>query len=435
MSRLHGVGQYKSDVKALLQPCYLASTMTRKPSKAFLFAKERRSKKRRNISRPGGIGKLSKNDLINILSRLTAKTILTCCSVCKSWRTLISDPEFANRHFERDHDQEEVVLRPDGPGSLSRTLILIDLDRLKPYAQFSLPLNDQLPFSGIEVVNSCNGLLYLSSYLDKNPVLVCNPITREYINIPATHTDHQQERLQAVASGLGFSLKSNQYKLLRIFDVGYGHGFDNLRSRGRQAEIYTLGKGSWRVIDQFPPRIPHSFLFGTYLKGTISWACANDINDKFDFIISFNFDKEQFEFVSLPPYSAANHKGISDLRMQGLGGCISVCDFSCAEYFDIWLLKDFGGKKKIWSKDYRIHMLHGKVHQPIRILNNEEILMIQGLNAMVSYNHLRMKLRRHKICGIQSHFGASIHIPSFVSLKDIVGGDEVEVLIVKVKCM
>ncbi|KAH8512255.1 hypothetical protein H0E87_009466 [Populus deltoides] len=383
MSRLHGVGQYKSEVKALLQPCYLASTMTRKPSKAFLFAKERRSKKRRNISRPGAIGKLSKNDLINILSRLTAKTILTCCSVCKSWRNLISDPEFANRHFERDHDQEEVVLLPDGPGSLSRTLILIDLDRLKPYAQFSLPLNDQLPFSGIEVVNSCYGLLCLSSYLDKNPVLVCNPITREYINIPATHTDHQQERLQAVASGLGFSLKSNQYKLLRIFDVGYGHGFDNLRSHGRQAEIYTLGKGSWR---------------------------------------------EQFEFVSLPPYSAANHKGISDLRMQGLGGCISVCDFSCAEYFDIWLLKDFGGKKKIWSKDYRIHMLHGKVHQPIRILNNEEILMIQGSNAMVSYNHLRMKLRRHKICGIQSNFGASIHIPSFVSLKDIVGGDEVEVL-------
>lgn len=130
------------------------------------------------------------------------------------------------------------MLRPDGPGSLSRTLILIDLDRLKPYAQFSLPLNDQLPFSGIEIVNSCNGLLCLSSYLDKNPVLVCNPITREYINIPATHTDQQQERLQlAVASGLGFSLKSNQYKLLRIFDVGYGHGFDNLRSHGRQAEI------------------------------------------------------------------------------------------------------------------------------------------------------------------------------------------------------
>ncbi|KAG6780107.1 hypothetical protein POTOM_016519 [Populus tomentosa] len=316
-----------------------------------------------------------------------------------SWRTLISDPEFANRHFERDHDQEEVVLRPDGPGSLSRTLILIDLDRLKPYAQFALPLNDQLFFSGIEVVNSCNGLLCLSSYLDKNPVLVCNPITREYINIPATHTDHQQERsLQAVASGLGFSLKSNHYKLLRIFDVGYGHGFDNLRSNGRQAEIYTLGKGSWRVIDQFPPRIPHSFLFGTYLKGTISWACANDINDKFDFIISFSFDKEQFEFVSLPPYFAANHKGISDLRMQELGGCISV-------------------------------------HHPIRILNNEEILMIQGLNALVSYNHLRMKLRRHKIHGIQSNFGASIHIPSFVSLKDIVGGDVVEVLIVKVKCM
>ncbi|KAJ6925348.1 hypothetical protein NC651_009885 [Populus alba x Populus x berolinensis] len=123
--------------------------MARKPSKAFLFAKERHSKKRRNISRPGGIGKLSKNDLINILSRLTAKTILTCCCVCKSWRTLISDSEFANRHFERDRDQEQVVLRPDGPGSLSRTLILIDLDRLKPYAQFALPLNDQLPFSGI----------------------------------------------------------------------------------------------------------------------------------------------------------------------------------------------------------------------------------------------------------------------------------------------
>lgn len=395
---------------------------------------------------------LSAAIMANILLRLPPKALMKCRCVCKTWRNFILNPQFTKLYLERSASQE-VMLRSDGPGSLSRTVYLIDLDELKPYAEFVLPQNDDLAFSGIDIVNSCNGLVCLCSYIDKNPVLVCNPITREYINIPRidkqkpkspvsfcnnpidcecalclAYNGKVESEKELVASGFGFSPKTNQYKVIRIFKQGYSHGFGGLNSYGKTAEIYTLGERSWRSIE-FSPQFPHSLLFGTYLKETMHWVCANN-DDVPEFIVSFNFQNEKFEVLSLPPFFNADKKlDISMIRMQELGGCLSVCDFFSAKVIDVWVMKDYGAK--LWTKGYVVYMLHGRICVPIKLLNKEEILMIQGLKGLISYNSSRMKIKYHKIRGIQSYFGASIHMPSFVSLKDIVKGDSTEVFTAK----
>ncbi|CAI9090443.1 OLC1v1025219C1 [Oldenlandia corymbosa var. corymbosa] len=38
-----------------------------------------------------------------------------------------------------------------------------------------------------KIVNSCNGLLCLSDPTRNNPLVVCNPVTGEYLNLPKTH--------------------------------------------------------------------------------------------------------------------------------------------------------------------------------------------------------------------------------------------------------
>ncbi|XP_050207850.1 F-box protein At3g07870-like [Mercurialis annua] len=323
------------------------------------------------------------------------------------------------------------MLRSDGPGSFSRTLYLLDIAKLKPYSEFLLPLNQELESSGFDVLNSCNGLVCLARFLDKNPVLVCNPITQEHIQIPRKFTGSRtisriesESESEIVASGFGFSSKSNQFKVIKIMNprkYNYGSTGFEIGSYIRYAEVYILGTSSWRKVTEFAPQSLHSFLFPTYWKETINWACVKD--DKFDNIISFDFDNERFEIISPPP----RHRTDSNcIRMQELGGCLSVCDCSSfSKYLDIWLMKDFSGKR-LWRKVITIRMwpFELKSIEPITFLNNGKLLlMVHDSKNLVCYNHLLEKFKYFKVSGIQSYFEAFSFVPNFLSLKDIVKGN------------
>lgn len=68
-----------------------------------------------------------------------------------------------------------------------------------------------------KIVNSCNGLLCLSEPSRNEPVAVCNPLTGEFINLPKSTCDDEDVK-SATDCGLGFSPKSNQYKVIRVFE-------------------------------------------------------------------------------------------------------------------------------------------------------------------------------------------------------------------------
>ena len=66
------------------------------------------------------------------------------------------------------------------------------------------------------VVSSCNGLLCLSEQLDDEPlekdnVVVCNPVTGEFTYIP--ESCHNGKHFGV---GFGFCPKKNEYKVVRI---------------------------------------------------------------------------------------------------------------------------------------------------------------------------------------------------------------------------
>ena len=100
---------------------------------------------------------------------------------------------------------------------------------------------------GYQVAKSCNGLLCLTDRLGYDRVLVCNPISGEFIYLPKSSNDGKMGR--TACGGLGFSPKNNQYKVFRMFTrLTKDPATGGLRPGGNMAEMHMLGTGSWKVL-------------------------------------------------------------------------------------------------------------------------------------------------------------------------------------------
>ncbi|KAH7864602.1 hypothetical protein Vadar_031629 [Vaccinium darrowii] len=410
---------------------------------------------------------------LNILVRLSVKRILICKRVCKTWRKLISSPEFGKLHFARG--EAFPLIRPLAPSRVSRTLYLVEppehcsgfdmgCDRpikMKLDTKLKIPVYDEEsvieivemdppPKSGVKlrakdhelkVVNSCNGLLCLCEpsagscfTVWRNPIAVCNPITGEFINLPdPIEWDEDRKRSVSIYCGLGFSPKMNQYKVIRIREPK--PFFSKEMERGSMTEIHTLGTRSWERVSNVPSSLYFNLGSPTYLNGSLHWICTGEKGSKS--IASFNFDIEKFQSVPPPPFKLYKiDRDMKDEMVLGvLRGCLCICDGSGFEKLKIWVMKEYGVQKS-WSKEFCFitqtnegRWIYGK-YDPICFLRNGAIMLFHSLSGALFYHDPKkhgFKFLKPQY-GYKSEIEAIAHIPSFISLKDVVKGHNMAVL-------
>ncbi|KAF7831455.1 F-box protein interaction domain protein [Senna tora] len=251
----------------------------------------------------------------NILLRLPIKSVLICKCVCKSWHTIISDPHFAKLHFK--DAPADVMIRTNDPKRVSRTLHLLKFqpkqfigrsnydngsrfcicdDFVNQIVSITLSLRPNSSFlcgmlkwcltkclrpkmvvekgliackprdDKFDVLNSCKGLLCLCGPMDRNPLVVCIPVTGEFIRLP----EGSKILRKAIDCGLDI-MKTREYKVIRVFD-SYARDPENAKNwlyNGRVAEMHTLGTGSWKNVDI--GIVPYRLEFPTSLNGALHW--------------------------------------------------------------------------------------------------------------------------------------------------------------------
>ncbi|KAI9114878.1 hypothetical protein K1719_013891 [Acacia pycnantha] len=312
---------------------------------------------------------LPPNIIIDILSRLPIKSILSCRRVCKSWLRLISHPRFVELQLARS--STSILIKTIPSLSESRKIILTHVDQRgrDPYRFDKLMLTPKinLPCSKFGLVNSCNGLLCLSGFEKDDPIWVCNPILGEYVTIPSA----SEGRNLGSFTGVGFCAATNRYK------------------------IRELGKA---------------------------------LGGSSEYIYSFNFETEEFGSVPPPPcLDGAKRRISNDLKLGILEGCLFVCVFGDSRKFDIWVMKDYGAKES-WTKQLVIENLyprksHSDVYEPVKFLGNGEILMLYNDSEVLCYNTGTKRLRRTRVTHTRHEFNATALTPSFVSLYHVAKGE------------
>lgn len=274
----------------------------------------------------------------------------------------------------------------------------------------------------VELVNSCNGFLCLYSGSPTLPkYFVCNPILGELETLPPPPSPKSGGQYLGY-SGFGFCPKAKRYRIVRFV----------LQSNKMVAEVYTLGKQSWRIIENTASNSnskPRGPSFDPFVNGALHWI--TDSSRSSELIYSFDMDSKKFQPV-LPPSHLGNDyvKKISWINVGALGSSLSLCYAFEGAIFEVWVMNDYGVRDS-WTKRFAIDVssycgLRLENYRPIGFMSNGDMWLACNSGSLVSYSPRKRSFKDINMHGIRSKIEAVPHIRSFVSLRDAFRGKGLE---------
>ncbi|KAI9073697.1 hypothetical protein K1719_044361 [Acacia pycnantha] len=435
------------------------------------------------------LGDLPYDIVNNILLKLPIKSVLTCKCVCKSWHSIISDPRLAQLYFEcasmtalvRTSDSRRVSRTLhlldfdefesneaqnwssgndyDHVGSWKDSPTPNCHNHMKLEVKFKLPLRDAKMVldtmlearkrgkkrtdiackpedDKFVVVNSCNGLLCLWNSIKRSlrvhydhcireALVVCNPITGEFIRLP------QSERLRRcdyVFAGLGYLKKTNEYKVMQIMPNG-------VLGESGVAEIHTLGTRSWRRI-KYHCACWFQFKYPTCLNGSLHWLVYNHMEVS---IICFDLESETVNpFPSPSAISSITLNTKTHISFGELKGSLYLCcPYENAKRLRFWTMKKYGDGQS-WTEVLSFNMedfRYGQhLYQPRVVFGGPGILIYDPSRLFIYHDPQKHLCRFLEVRGTSFELEPIFHIPNLMRLKDIVKDDNIEVLNVHSRC-
>ncbi|KAK1398269.1 hypothetical protein POM88_008132 [Heracleum sosnowskyi] len=313
-----------------------------------------------------------------ILSRVPARSLLSCQCVCKRFNAVSRNPIVLAAHVKRASTSNTTTFcsvfhyHSDGIEDRYDHVLLENTDDSVSFSHVR-PSNPVT--CDISIVGSCNGLICaeIEAPSDENGgcFLIWNPVTREnrFVekpNVNALRTPH------TMALAFGFSHKTNDYKLVRI--VSY-LGLDYPST----VEVYNLSTERWSANDvttlpclepdKVPPYFNNPFIlfsisspyFIQPLKKAFHWlADTAGIEDRLSkAVVSFDLEEEQLKLFSwLHPFKIPLVElGILDSLNDKLSLIVPRID-SPNPGFDIWVMSDYGYQDS-WTRLLTVEQFDG----------------------------------------------------------------------------
>ncbi|KAK1358360.1 hypothetical protein POM88_051616 [Heracleum sosnowskyi] len=190
------------------------------------------------------INHLYEEIIIKILSWLPVLSLLKCKSVCKLWKSIISDPHFIQAHLTISHNKPAPfsLLRVVSGGTLRDFFIDTRGENSK---KLTLP---EYMSGMLFYVRSCNGLVTLAN-MNVGVLYIWNPLTRLFKLLPKPKRNPLCFFDLGFANNLGFGFDSvsYDYKILRVVFGGFACGVDEVFVV--VVELYSVNADCWREIE------------------------------------------------------------------------------------------------------------------------------------------------------------------------------------------
>ncbi|KAL2339950.1 hypothetical protein Fmac_007890 [Flemingia macrophylla] len=328
-----------------------------------------------------------------ILLRVPVRSLVQFRCVCKSWNSLISDPQFAKDHLRTtatDPNQRLVSSLMGNPKIVSFSVQSLIQSLSSPARARRFSMSDKF-----HILGSCNGLLCLCD-IHQRCIRLWNPSIRFRSKrfptgvTPDTGITHH---------GFGYDHLTDSYKLLvAVEDLNE-----------KVTKVYTFGENSWKVIQNFPCR-PTRWL-GKFVSGTLNWIAKAAASDDQWVILNFDLGNESYGEVLLPQEGDCNK--FCNPVLNVLRGCLCVCFYDSKEArWVVWLMKEYGVQHS-WTKLVMIphfiqdpwiecqHSFFRWYHslEPLAITENGIIILKTNFSKVVIYNSIDGKLNYLRIRG------------------------------------
>ncbi|KAK1354513.1 hypothetical protein POM88_047769 [Heracleum sosnowskyi] len=325
--------------------------------------------------------------IFQLLLLLPVQSLVRFKSVCKSWRSIISDPQFIETHTKQN-------------SSLENTLLVVERDNKKFIENLYLintPTSTQelvtqtkvcLPpqFGGkIRFVDHCNGLVCLSDkWLDV--IFLWNPSTKQYKILPKKP---KRETLIPMCLGFGFDSISNDYKVLSFSLLPVSQ--DGLDRYVPKAEMYSANADSWVEIE-VPPTFKTSYIFYSesfHIKiGGVIYLELDGLDD----ILWFDLHNEA-SGVHMFPNSQTTHRKSNIFDFRGSVAAIFTSTGNGGEsVYSIWALLDDGCGKVSWTKKFNLapDLDFNKTWVDC-FLGSGHFVTLNGVDECIFYDYLEKK--------------------------------------------
>ncbi|XP_019261227.1 PREDICTED: F-box/kelch-repeat protein At3g06240-like [Nicotiana attenuata] len=350
---------------------------------------------------------------MEILSRLSVRSLLQFKCVSKSWLALISDPYFKMKHLTKNNHKllvcqswlESVDMEPTIKFSFYSSP-LSNAQELNCFSKYVQELDCHSTFKPLECQLFCcfNGLVVLGFYSKFDQQLfLWNPSTRESTLLP-----HFEFTRLCTMFGLGYDVTSDGYKLLKW----------TMLKGGQSIEILSLKSGSWRKICYYPTTIAICPRWGqkltiypyrnenwymdtmVFVHGAFHWL--GKTMSRTYHLVSFIFSNEVYgEIPLLEQMHITNEDVLSNYGLLLVEGM--VCVSSTHKHqgwgtFKLWVMKDYGIKES-WIVLFTIRLgniVYGKLKH--RFANGEVLLYLfetlasaPWTNRMVTFGHTALR--------------------------------------------
>ncbi|KAK9741598.1 hypothetical protein RND81_03G116300 [Saponaria officinalis] len=307
--------------------------------------------------------------LVNILSRLPAKSVGRCRCVWKPWQTLLSEVDFIKAHLDQTKEFVDNGL-----------LMLISSQSNTMYSA-SISHNS---FNDITALATELGFVVSSEFWtegmkdDTNKRLLVNPTTKNVQELPVS-----PYALDPHASftmyGVGYDHVSDDYKVVTLsyYDTDNEHEPDCTEMF---VNVYSVRTGTWKRGESSPydHAVGH-LTAGVFVGECIHWL-ASRTSDYSSAIVGFDLTEEKFHEVPAP--SSIDDDNFVLNRLVVLGGCLTIFPLRPKKETDIWMMKEYGVKES-WTKFSIVDNNVSEFRPLVFMAGQREVVMVKDEETVV----------------------------------------------------
>ncbi|KAI4317717.1 hypothetical protein L6164_025565 [Bauhinia variegata] len=312
--------------------------------------------------------------IIKILLRLPVKSLVRFKCVCKSWLSLISDPQFAKSHFElaSKHTHRLIYIAASDARSIDYEAPLHDDSAV---ANLNFPLDPPIYF--VQIMGSCRGFLLLKNELN---LFLWNPSTGFLKPLTLSRSCEISSNVNVVPTLYGFGFDP----LTDDFLVVLGSYVPSAAGLVTHFEYLSLKTNSWKKVagSELPYVNPIDEPgAGVLLNDAIHWI-AFRLDEWVGVILAFDLEEKSLREVPMP---GGIHFVFCDLVV--LGGSLCLC-YTGIDSVEIWLMKQYRVRSS-WTKSIVLSVadILTNTFSPICFTKGGEIVGLDGCTGLVKFNH------------------------------------------------
>ncbi|XP_026452425.1 F-box protein CPR1-like [Papaver somniferum] len=365
---------------------------------------------------------LPEDIIINILLKLSLKSIAQFKCVAKPWYEMVKNPKFIKMHRQRDvrNYKFSVLLESSKTNSYydkDGCHYTIDFDVTS--STYHMAVQTYLPRNMFvldsQLIDSC-GLIGLSTRNPDRDILgmIClwNPSTQEYLNVP-TPTSIRGKSKTLSQYGVCYDWKIHDYKLFLIVTKRYDEIFP-------EVWVSRLGSNIWKRIGNVP--YDHSHVPDKNIYGIVHWIKHTKVIVSYDIVEERTRDEFQIPSCYLDDEWYSFYRMDVGFLGEDLYLSVNIIWYDCN--IDLWVMKDYGVIDS-WTKIFSISKTSTNFRslRPLHYLNKDCDILLHG-NVKYSYEDVLVscdpkngRLKTFDIPCKPKHFYPTTFVGSLVSFK------------------